>query len=56
VALLVVKDGTLEPKRSSVSSNGKAMELQAAKEIQTEVFHARPGEVDGSPGYKYLFC
>jgi hypothetical protein len=33
----------IEPRRA-VSS--KAMELQTAKEILAEVFHARPGEVE----------
>ena len=37
--------GPIEPRRASISSNGKAMELQAAMEILAEVFGSRPGEV-----------
>ena len=38
--------GPIEPRRASISSNGKAMELQAAMEILAEVFGTRPGEVE----------
>ena len=34
----------IEPRRAAVST--RAMELETAKEILAEVFHARPGEVE----------